>query len=123
MWSVGFRKPKNTKATHSAASKRGAYDLACFLAQQSAEFLLKGVLIREVGARPLTHSLYEMAKRLALVRAVELSEDVAKCAKSLEEHYVQARYPDARLGPYERWEAEECLRCLEMLWRWIGGLK
>jgi Uncharacterized conserved protein related to C-terminal domain of eukaryotic chaperone, SACSIN len=53
--------------------------LACFLAQQSAEFLLKGELIREVGARPLTHSLYEMAKRLAQVRAVELSEDVAKC--------------------------------------------
>lgn len=33
---------------------------------------------------------------------MELSEDVAKCAKSLEEHYVQARYPDARLGHYER---------------------
>jgi len=84
---------------------------------------LKGVLIREVGARPLTHSLCEMAKRLGQVRAVELSEDVAKCAKSLEEHFVQAMYPDARLGSCGRWEAEECLRCLEMLWRWIGGLK
>jgi HEPN domain-containing protein len=83
-----------------------------FLGAQSAEFLLKGVLIRDVGARPLTHSLNEMARRLAQIRAVELTGDVARCAKSLEEHYVQARYPDARLGPYERWEAEECLQCL-----------
>jgi HEPN domain-containing protein len=117
------QKAEKYKSYAQRSLEEEAYDLACFLAQQSAEFLLKGVLIREVGARPLTHSLYEMARRLAQVRAVELSEDVAKCAKSLEEHYVQARYPDARLGPYERWEAEECLRCLETLWRWIGGLK
>jgi len=99
----------------------GAYDLACFLAQQSAEFLLKALLIREVGARPLTHSLHEVAKRFAQLRGEEPPEDVARCAKSLEEHYVQARCPDARVGPYERWEAEECLRCMEALWRWTGG--
>ncbi len=99
------------------------YDLACFLAQQSAEFLLKALLIKEVGARPLTHSLYEMIKRLAQLRNQELPEEVARCAKSLEEHYIQARYPDARLGHYERWEAEECLRCMEALWRWTGGLR
>jgi len=78
---------------------------------------------KNTKAQPLTHSLCEMAKRLGQVRAVELSEDVAKCAKSLEEHYVQARYPDAQLGTCERWEADECLLCLEMLWRWISGLK
>ncbi|MFP3199022.1 MAG: HEPN domain-containing protein [Thermoproteus sp.] len=99
----------------------GAYDLACSLAQQSAEFLLKALLIREVGARPLTHSLHEMVKRFAQLLGEEPPEDVARCAKSLEGHYVQARYPDARVGPYERWEAEECLRCMEALWRWTGG--
>jgi len=45
------------------------YDLACFLAQQSAEFLLRAALMKEVGARPLTHSLYEMTKRLVQLRA------------------------------------------------------
>ena len=103
------------------AYRDGEYDLACFLAQQAAEFALKAVLIREVGARPLTHSLYDMARGLARVRGVELGEDVAVCAKQLEEHYVQARYPDARLGPYEEWEARRCLECLEVLWSWIGG--
>ncbi|MEL9990056.1 MAG: HEPN domain-containing protein [Thermoproteus sp.] len=99
----------------------GDYDLACFLAQQAVELVLRGVLLREIGARPLTHSLYELAKRLAQLRGGDLDERLAKCAKSLEEHYIQARYPDARLGPYERWEAEGCLSCMEELWRWIGG--
>jgi HEPN domain-containing protein len=31
--------------------------VTCFPAQQSAEFLLKALLIKEVGARPLAHSL------------------------------------------------------------------
>ncbi|MGC8974542.1 MAG: HEPN domain-containing protein [Thermoproteus sp.] len=34
---------------------------------------------------------------------------------------LQARYPDARIGEYERREAEECIKCMESLWRWIGG--
>jgi len=97
------------------------YDLACFLAQQSAEFLLRAMLMKEVGARPLTHSLYEMAKRLAQLRGEGLPDEVARCAKSLEEQYIQARCPDARLGPYERWEAEECLHCMDTLWRWTSG--
>lgn len=101
----------------------GAYDLACFLAQQSAEFLLKALLIRETGARPLTHSLYEMARRLATLKNFELGDEVAKCAKALEQHYVQSRYPDARVGEYERWEAESCIKCMEALWRWTSGLK
>jgi len=72
-------------------------------------------LIKEVGARPLTHSLYEMAKRLAQLRAVELPEEALGVQSRFKEHYIQARYPDARLGPYERWKAEECLRRMEML--------
>ena len=103
--------------------ERGEYDLACFLAQQSAEFALKAMLIREAGARPLTHSLLELAKALAKLRGVEVPGEVARCAKQLEEHYVQARYPDARVGPYEKWEAEECIKCLETLWSWLAGLR
>lgn len=42
---------------------------------KSAEFLLKAVLIKEVGARPMTHSLYEMAKRLSALKNAELGEE------------------------------------------------
>ncbi|MEZ0319667.1 MAG: HEPN domain-containing protein [Pyrobaculum sp.] len=116
-----FLKASRFRKSAYRALDEGEYDLACFLAQQAAEFLLKGVLIKEAGARPVTHSLYEMAKRLAQLRGASLGEDVARCAKALEEHYIQARYPDARLGPYEKWEAEQCLECMEAIWRWVGG--
>jgi len=78
-------------------------------------------LIRETGARPLAHSILDMAERLAQLRGVQLREEVAVCAKALEEHYIQARCPDARVGSYEEWEARRCLECLEELWQWISG--
>ncbi|MGC9170328.1 MAG: HEPN domain-containing protein [Thermoproteus sp.] len=71
----------------------GAYDLVCFLAQQSAEFLLKAFLAKETGARPLTHSLYEMAKRLAQIRGIGLDEGIARCAKFLEQHSCRPGIP------------------------------
>jgi len=114
-------KAQRYKQYAERAYREGEYDLACFLAQQSAEFALKGVLIRETGARPLTHSLLDMAKRLAQLKGAQLPEEVAVCAKAREEHYIQARYPDARLGPYEEWKARRCLECLEALWQWISG--
>lgn len=76
----------------------GAYDLACFLAQQSAELPLKAALVRETEARPMTHSLYEEE---AIHDKVEIGEGVALCAKALEQHYVQSRHPDARVSDYE----------------------
>lgn len=42
-------------------------------------------------------------------RVASLKEEVARCTKEFEQHYVQARYPDARLTPYEDWEAGSCL--------------
>lgn len=71
----------------------------------------------------MTHSLYEMAKRLSMIKNIEIGEGVALCAKALEQHYVQSRYPDARVSDYEQWEAEHCLKCLEEIWRWTSGLK
>ena len=47
------QKAEKYKSYAQRSLEEEAYDLACFLVQQSAEFL--GVLIREVGARPLTH--------------------------------------------------------------------
>ncbi|WP_342606874.1 HEPN domain-containing protein [Pyrobaculum neutrophilum] len=35
-----------------------------------------------------------------------------RCA---EEHYVQARYPDARVND---WEAEGAVECVETIWRY-----
>ena len=93
------------------------YDSAAFFAQQAAEFLLKGVLIKLTGSRPLTHAVSVLLAYLALGRPV--SEDVARCAEALEAHYIQARCPDARLNEYRKWEAEEAVKCMDAVWRYV----
>ena len=42
-----------------------------------------------------------------------------RCAEALEMHYIQARYPDARINDYRRWEAEEAIRCMEVVWNYV----
>lgn len=86
--------------------RSGRYDSAAFFAQQAAEFLLKGVLIKLTGSRPLTHAVSELLAYLAKTLEKPVPEDVMKCAEALETHYIQARYPDARLNEYRKWEAE-----------------
>ena len=56
------QKAEKYKSYAQRSLKEEAYDLACFLAQQSAEFLLKGVLIREVGPSRL-HTAYTKWRR------------------------------------------------------------
>lgn len=114
-------KARRLRARASALVGEGEFDFACFAAQQSAEFLLKGLLVGRLGARPITNSLYQLAKAWAEASGALLREEVVRCAKELEQHYVQARYPDARLTPYEEWEAERCLRCLGEIWSWAVG--
>jgi HEPN domain-containing protein len=76
--------------------RSGRYDSAAFFAQQAAEFLLKGVLIKLTGSRPLTYAVSELLAYLARGRPVP--EDMARCAEALEAHYIQARCPDVRLS-------------------------
>ena len=78
--------------------------------------------MRLTGSRPLTHPLSELLKLLARAVGVDVPGDVARCAEELENHYVQARYPDARVGEYRRWEGERAVECMESLWRYVEGL-
>ena len=74
----------------------------------------------------MTHSTSELLAYLAKILDKSVPEDVMRCAESLESHYVQARYPDARLNEYRRWEAEEAVKCMESIWSYVrevaGGL-
>lgn len=99
---------------------------AAFFAQQAAELLSKGVLIAKTGSG-LTHSVSELLHYLAKAFGEEPSEEVARCAESLEQHYVQARCPDARVNDYRKWEAEEEVKCMEisgpMFNKWLECVK
>jgi len=64
----------------------------------------------------ITNSTAELLQYLAKTLNVQPPNDVVRCAEALEMHYIQARYPDARINDYRRWEAEEAIRCMEVVW-------
>ncbi|MGC8582986.1 MAG: HEPN domain-containing protein [Thermoproteus sp.] len=96
--------------------QRGYYPEACLFAQQAAEFLLKGRLIEAIGSRPYTRSVYHLVKLLYESLGRGLDAEVVRCAKYLTEQYVGSRYPDARMLEHDREDAEECIKCLEVVW-------
>ncbi|ABW02147.1 HEPN domain-containing protein [Caldivirga maquilingensis] len=97
----------------------GRFDSASFFAQQSVELLLKGILIRLTGSRPITHSTSELLTYLTKILNKDAPQDVIRCSELLEQHYVQARYPDARINEYKSWEAEEAIKCMEVVWSYV----
>ena len=104
----------------------GRYNSFAFFAQQAAEFLFKGMLIKLTGSRQLTHAVSELLGYLGKALGRSVSEGVGRCAEALEAHYVQARCPDARLSGCRGWEAEEAVKCMDAVWRYVrevaGGL-
>ena len=97
----------------------GYYDFSALNSQQAAEFALKALLIAKTGYKPLTHSITELLR--ALSEIVDVQEELLGCGK-IEEHYIQARYPDARMSEYTREEAEEALRCAEVILSYVKGI-
>jgi len=123
-YEVWIRKALRFRECAEEDLRGGRYDSVAFFAQQAAEFLLKGVLI--TGSRQLTHAVSELLTYLAKALGRPVPEDVMRCAETLETHYIQARYPDARLNEYRKWEAEEAVKCMDAVWRYVrevaGGL-
>ena len=113
-----FRKAERFGEEARDNFEKGRYDLACFSAQQASEMRLKGLLISLTGAKPYTPILSELAEALEAA-GINVPGEVKRCCRSLEEHYLQARYPDARVNEYGRDEAEEALRCMEVVRRFV----
>lgn len=97
-----------------AELREGRYDTASFAAHQAVELYLKGVLIERTGMRPYTHSLIELIDLLKAI-GLEVAPEVEECVKELEPHYLQARYPDARLREYAEEEAARAVECMEVI--------
>ncbi len=77
------------------------YDVAAFLAHQSAEKLLKAAFALSGKPVPRTHYLEEMASELGL------PEDLYDKILDLTSDYTIARYPDVASGvPYELYSDE-----------------
>ena len=98
--------------------REGYFDFACLNAQQAAEFSLKALLITKTGYKPLTHSITELLDAVSEIQRVP--DEVYECRR-IEEHYIQARYPDARMNEYTREEAEEVVKCAEVILSFVEG--
>ena len=100
----------------------GLYASSCFHSQQAAEMALKALIVLKSGVQPFTHSLIELLKQAS--RFVEM--DLAKSDLAwLQDHYLQARYPNTRLSEYTSEEAERALniarRVLDEVHRVVEG--
>jgi len=123
-YEVWIRKALRFRECAEEDLRGGRYDSVAFFAQQAAEFLLKGVLI--TGSRQLTHVVSELLAYLVKALGSLVPEGVGRCAEALEAHYIQVRCPDARLSGCRGWEAEEAVKCMDAVWRYVrevaGGL-
>ncbi len=95
------------------------YDMACFNSQQAADMALKAVLIMKSGYKPLTHSITELLEAISEIE--EVPSDISDCS-GIEEHYIQARYPNARVKEYSFDEAQDSVKCGEAIVRFAEGI-
>ncbi|MEM3032173.1 MAG: HEPN domain-containing protein [Nitrososphaerota archaeon] len=100
------------------ALEAGRSDLACFLAEQSAQLHLKSALLRVVGDYSRTHRLRqllsELVKSTASERLKRFSEEYNVHLSSLEDAYIMARYITKY---YTLRDAEESIQLVEALSR------
>lgn len=121
MWSNWLAKAERFRRYAKEDLEKSRFDSAAFYSHQSVELLLKAFLIKLTGARPLTRSTSELLAILSRALDGRIPESVIRCSEELEQHYVQARYPDARISEYRRWEAERAIECMEVIWSYVQG--
>ncbi len=94
-----------------------SYNWCSFKAQQAAEYAVKG-LLKGLGVSAYGHSIVKLLRDL---ETYSLSiQALTSCARTLDRHYVPARYPDAFTegSPFEFYDdktALEALSCAEKI--------
>ncbi len=92
-----IREAGNTLRQSKQACENEAYNLACFLAEQTAQKALKAVLYFD-GARFINiHSITELLKEISKKRPEFL--EFLNEGKKLDQYYLSSRYPDAVAEP------------------------
>jgi HEPN domain-containing protein len=86
-------------AARAASIQRaaGMHNWACFLAEQSAQLAVKG-LLHGIGRGAWGHDLVALGERLREAFETPLPDPVADALRRLSRHYIPPRYPDAHPG-------------------------
>ncbi|HTV56788.1 MAG TPA: HEPN domain-containing protein [Terriglobia bacterium] len=94
-----LRKAASDMVTLDAAVGAGAFDTACFHAQQAAEKYLKGFLAFHDVPFPYTHNLGDLTELCAAVDS--LFHSLTPLASELTPYAVRLRYDDSFWPPLE----------------------
>ena len=91
------------------------FEWSCFAAQQAAEKALKAVF-QKSGMDAWGHTLTVLVANLPAT--AQPSEELVKCAKVLDKHYILTRYPNgfdsgAPTDFYTEEEARHAIQCAE----------
>jgi HEPN domain-containing protein len=88
-----FSQAENTLNSASHDLDSGDYNWCCFKCQQAAEYSVKAIL-RGLGQIAVGHSVLRLVGELEEAGS-SISEELKAYARSLDKHYIPARYPDA----------------------------
>ncbi|CAN5594471.1 hypothetical protein BH20ACT2_BH20ACT2_03100 [soil metagenome] len=101
-------KAEETLAASQLMADHGRAAWACFLAEQGAQFAVKG-LLHAVGAEAWGHDLVALVGRIEAATGTAPSGAVVAAGRRLARHYIPSRYPDAHPGdgPDEHYGAED----------------
>ena len=97
-----LKKAEEDALSAKAVLKDGAPSVACFLAQQTAEKYLKGLLVFYKKPFPKVHDLMELETLLLDVE--QGIKEVHNEIESLNQYYVETRYP----GDFPDFTLYEC---------------
>ena len=109
-----IRDAENTLRQGQMNCQMEAYNVACFLAEQSAQKSLKAVRYLDGSRFISTHSVTELIREISQTRPGFLP--IRSQAAVLEQYYLTTRYPDAVAEPaipseiFTKGQAEEALR-------------
>lgn len=121
-----------SQALRGARLQRDAdlHNWSCFLAEQSAQLALKG-LLHGLGRGPWGHDLVRLGELAA--ETLDVPVDTGAALRRLSRHYIPARYPDAHpAGPpgphYGATDSEEAiddaaaiLEFVDRTWEKVNG--
>ena len=107
-----MRQAEHTLSSARGDANRDDYGWACFKAQQAAEYAAKA-LLRGLGLPAFGHSVLGLVGEIE-EQGLPITEDIRRCSRTLDRHYIPPRYPDAYPvgSPFEFYDGETAERAI-----------
>lgn len=95
----------------------GLHNWACFMAEQSAQLVLKAVL-HGIGSGAWGHDLVKLSGVVSEAVGEALGGDVLAAVMRLSRHYIPTRYPDAHAAgaPGAHYGRDDSVQALADMW-------